>query len=63
MNTKKVIRFDNKYLTMNWDILLYIKKKLEILNIKYIIGIIPHNKNIDIGSKIPLYLTKLFIDK
>ena len=48
MNTKIIIRFDDIYPTMNWDIFLYIKKRLEILNIKSLLGVIPHNKDIDL---------------
>ena len=45
MHTKIIIRFDDICPNMAWDTFLYLKKKLEELSIKSILGVIPQNKD------------------
>ena len=46
MSTKIIVRFDDICTNIKWEVFLYIKKNLEDLGIRSLLGVIPDNKDI-----------------
>ena len=45
MSTKLIIRFDDICPNLNWEIFFLIKKELQDLGIRSVLGVIPDNKD------------------
>ena len=45
MSTKIIVRFDDICPNLNWEIFLFIKKELQDLGIRSVLGVIPDNKD------------------
>ena len=45
MSTKIIVRFDDICPNLNWEMFLFIKKKLQDLGIRSLLGVIPDNKD------------------
>ena len=45
MTTKIIVRFDDICPNLNWEIFLFIKKELQDLGIRSVLGVIPDNKD------------------